>query len=714
MEDVKVTTTPEQKLPFFADILAIQSSRLIIVFIILFGLFVAFRENIFGITDNAYKLGFIYDALVAVTNFKGLPIILVLVPVLGAIIQVFFGQKYGFRRDLVVITMTFITVIIVFLMYPMARNGGITLSLPGLLGLGLSYHIDMLGYTVLFISTIIWFLVMVYAHEYMKREKNSTRFFFFIAFTYSAVLGTIMSGDLLTMFLYFEVMTFTSYMLVIHGQKEESYQAGYNYIIMGLIGGFLILAAMIMLYFHLGDLTFQTAITRLGELGNLRYWIIGLLIMGFGIKAGMAPVHVWLPRAHPVAPTPASALLSGIMIKVGAFGILRVATSFYFPSKDSVTDYLDPIWLTSQNIGAAIIWFGIITMAIGVFLALQQSHMKRMLAYHSVSQMGYIIMGVGIALYLGYRGAMGYSGALYHILNHALFKSLLFMVVGVVYYHTKEYDMYKLGGLWKKLPLTATVCLIACLGISGIPLFNGFISKSILHHGIFEAIEYGHPSFQVAETIFMVVSAGTVCSFIKLFYYTFLKKTENTYPTLRREYSTLDAGMATIALLIVFIGMFPRFLMNHFIIPALGQTTYDPYFINKYIVKLEYFTWSDLSSMAIVLAMGFAIFFLGTKFHWFHLKLPKWLSFEYIFFYPGYVITRNICMLLYGDHCPIDDKEVKQLQLDVGKISFTDRFVLTMNVFNRRYERSIINSDALIYTGFITAILIYMFVIGVI
>ena len=255
MEDVKVPTTPDQKLPFFADLLAIQSSRLIVVFILMFGLFVAFRENVFGITDNAYKLGFIYDALVAVTNFKGLPIILVLVPAIGAIIQVFFGQKYGFRRDLVVITMTFITVIIVFLMYPMARNGGITLSLPGLLGLGLSYHIDMLGYTVLFISTIIWFLVMVYAHEYMKREKNSTRFFFFIAFTYSAVLGTIMSGDLLTMFLYFEVMTFTSYMLVIHGQKEESYQAGYNYIIMGLIGGFLILAAMIMLYFHLGDLT---------------------------------------------------------------------------------------------------------------------------------------------------------------------------------------------------------------------------------------------------------------------------------------------------------------------------------------------------------------------------------------------------------------------------------------------------------------------------
>jgi formate hydrogenlyase subunit 3/multisubunit Na+/H+ antiporter MnhD subunit len=347
----------------------------------------------------------------------------------------------------------------------------------------------------------------------------------------------------------------------------------------------------------------------------------------------MAPVHVWLPRAHPVAPTPASALLSGVMIKVGAFGILRVATSYYFPPKNQVTDYLDPIWKTSENIGAAIIWFGIITMAIGVFYALQQSNMKKMLAYHSVSQMGYIIVGIGIAVYLGYRGAMGYTGAIYHIINHGLFKSLLFMVVGVVYYHTHEYDMYKLGGLWKKLPLTATVCLIACFGISGIPLFNGFISKSILHHGLIEAFEYGDPSFKFAEIMFMIVSAGTVCSFIKLFYYVFIQKTDNTYPDLKRSYTSLDSALATIGLFIVLIGLFPRFLLEHFIIPAMNPTTYDPEFIVHYIGHMKFFTGEDLLSMLYVLIGGALIFVLGTKFNWFHLKIPKWLSLEYLFFY---------------------------------------------------------------------------------
>lgn len=692
------------------DQMTIQSSTLIILFFVMLLLFVGFRVNFLGMTDHRESLGFLYTLFDGLSHFKGLPMVLIAMPMMGSIIQAIFGHKASFSRDRVVILMTFLTIVIVFLMYPMASLSGLHLELPGILGLGLSFHIDMLGYTVLFISAIIWFLVMVYAHEYMKKERNCTRFFFFMGLTYGAVLGTIMSGDLLTMFLFFEIMTFTSYMLVIHGQKDESYQAGYNYIIMGLIGGFLILAAMLMLYFTLGDLTFQSAIVRLGELGSLRYWIMGLLVLGFGIKAGMAPVHVWLPRAHPVAPTPASALLSGIMIKVGAFGILRVATSYFFPSKTSVTDYLDPIWFTIENIGVMIIWFGIITMAVGVFLALQQGHMKRMLAYHSVSQMGYIIMGVGIALYLGYRGAMGYAGAMYHILNHALFKSLLFMVVGVVYYHTKEYNMYKLGGLWKKLPLTTTVCLIACLGISGIPLFNGFISKSILHHGIVEAFEYGHPSFRFAEILFMIVSAGTVCSFIKLFYYVFLQKTENTYPDLKRTYTTLDSALVGLAVMIILIGVFPRFLMDHFIIPALNQTTYDPYFINKYIVNLSYFTLSDLTSILIALAGGFAIFFLGTKFHWFHLHLPKWFSVEYLFFFPAYILMKNVCRLMYGDHCPIDELEIKKLSSEDSNIGFIERFIVTMNVFNRRYERSIIASDALIYTGFVTMILLYMFI----
>lgn len=691
-----------------------KSTSLVLCMLLLLLFFIGFTSNWFGMYDYFVTFDRLSAFFVDFTHLPYFPVVLICIPLIGAFFQIIYRKSPSTKRDWIVIFMTFLTFVLTMLMYPVAKEGGIVLNIPHVMGIGLSFKVDMLAFIMLMITTIMWFLVMVYAHEYMNREKHSHRFFLFMALTYSSVLGTIMAGDLLTMFLFFEIMTIASYVLVTHSQKEESYEAGYNFIFMGLIGGFSILIAMLLLYFHVGDLRFESAIAILSEKGSIKYWIMGLLIFGFGIKAGMAPVHVWLPRSHPVAPTPASALLSGIMIKVGAFGILRVATSYFFPAQGEVSDYLDPLWLTTENIGAIIIWIGIITMTLGVFFALQQSNMKKMLAYHSISQMGYIVMGIGVALYLGYRGAMGYAGAVYHIINHALFKSLLFMVVGVVYYHTREYDMYKLGGLWKKLPLTGTVCLIACLGISGIPLFNGFISKSILHHGIVEAYKYGSQEFFYAELIFIVVSAGTVCSFIKLFYYVFLRKTGNDYSKLKIEYNNLDIAMAAIAVLIILIGLNPSYILDRFITPQLFKTTYDPYFIDHYIVHLHFFTSGDLLTMLYVVVLGFIIFFLGTKFHLFHLHFPKWLKLEFILFYPINFFMRRACKLMYGDQCPIDTGPLSKMALKNNEnVGFLERFVTMTHVFNRRYETNIIKSDAFIYTSFLTIILIFMIIMHV-
>jgi len=709
-QPAKTLQKPKKLIPirkFFGNFTFVSTS---LVFLTLFflGIFIAYTKNQLGFFSIFQQIRWFNDVLVFLSQMEIMPIVLVFIPIIGGIEQLVFGIRSSHKRDLVVIFTVFLTILLVMLSYPKALDGGIHFEIPGILGLGLSFHIDMLGFVMLLITSLLWFFVMVYAHEYMKKERHVNRFFVFMALTYSAVLGTIMAGDLLTLFLFLEIMTFTSYMLVTHGQKEESFNAGYNYIFMGLLGGFAILIAIFLLYFHVGDLRFSSAISALQEKGPIQYWIIGLLIFGFGIKAGMAPVHVWLPKAHPVAPTPASALLSGIMIKVGAYGILRVATSYFFPSNEDLASNLPSAWQTSQTIGAAVIWIGIITMAIGVFLALQQSHIKRMLAYHSISQMGYILMGIGVALYLGYKGAMGYSGALYHIINHALFKSLLFMVAGVVYFHTRESDMYKLGGLWRKLPLTASVCLIASLGIAGMPFFNGFISKSILHHAIVEAHQYGNPSFFYAEMIFMIISAGTVCSFIKLFYYVFLRKMPEKYKSITPEYNSLDTSLLVVALLIVAIGLNPRYILDTFITPQLYHTTFDPAFIHKYIEGLTFFTSSDLLTMLIVIVLGTLIFLVGTKFHLFHLKLPAWLRMEYLFFYPVHFLMRQACILMYGRQCLLDPVEVERLKIKDHNLGLIERFVIMSNTFNKKYENTIIKSDSLIYTGFITAILLFM------
>ena len=317
-----------RKIKAFLDHFTWRSSGLVILMLFLLMSFVGITNNWFGLYDLISGVEGFNRFFVEFTHLNIFPLVMIGIPLVGALLQVTYKNKSSLKRDWTVIFMTFLTIPLTMIMYPAAKEGGIYLEFPGFMGLGISFDVDMLGFTMLMITSIIWFIVMVYAHEYMKREDNSNRFFLFMAITYSAVLGTIMAADLLTMFLFFEVMTIASYVLVTHHQKDESYEAGYNFIFMGIIGGFSILVAMLLLYFNVGSLKFESALSALYPLRNLKYWIMGLLIFGFGIKAGMAPVHVWLPRAHPVAPTPASALLSGIMIKVGAFGILRVATAY--------------------------------------------------------------------------------------------------------------------------------------------------------------------------------------------------------------------------------------------------------------------------------------------------------------------------------------------------------------------------------------------------
>jgi len=692
------------------DRMAKINTILVAIAMFLLLVFVGYASNWFNV-KSSFIVSEMYTYLLEARWIQFMPIIIFSIPMIGAVIEALVAKNSIEFRDKSVIYMGLLTLFLVVFLYPIALADVIRLEIANVLALGISFRLDMLSYSVLLLTSFVWFFVMIYAHEYMKKEQKSTRFFFFLSLTYGSVLGAIMSGDLLTMFLFFEIMTVVSYMLVIHGQNDASYKAGYNYIIMGLIGGFLILTALFLVYFNLGTLKFESMIEELSTMGNLKYWIMGLLVFGFGIKAGMAPVHVWLPRAHPVAPSPASAILSGVMIKVGAFGIIRVASTYYFPSKDVVTSINDPIWLTAQNIGAIIIWTGIITMTIGVFLALQQANMKKMLAYHSVSQMGYIVTGIGVALYLGYQGAMGYSGALYHIINHALFKSLLFMVAGVVYYHTHQLDMYKLGGLWKKLPFTTLVFIVAALGISGVPLFNGYVSKTILHHGITEAYHYGSSSFIAAEVMFIIVSAGTACSFIKMGYYVFFKKSDNDYSKIPYDYSSHDIALWAMAVIIILIGISPRFILNHLIVPQLNMTTYDPYFISHYILSLNVFAFSDLLITLGILILGLIIFVTGKKYNLFHIHLPKWFSVEYIFFLPAYLFMKNLCRLLYGDKCPYNEIDFKKLsEKDIEKVGFIDRFIITTNVFNRRYESSIIRADAMIYSVALVLVFIFLFI----
>lgn len=569
--------------------------------------------------------------LSAPLRYRHWPLTLLTMTLLAGPVAARVGKRVSeHARDVLLLMVYVVSVMMIVAMFPQINSAGTTASIPGVLGYGLHFRVDMLSWIMLIVSSVLWLVVGMYARDYMPIEHHRDRFYIFLMLTYSGVLGTVMAADILTLFLFFELMTFASYLLVAHKETSDSIIAGSRYIYMGIAAGLTILLGIVLMQFYTSHLDFILLAQDLRDAGPVQYVIAALLILGFGLKAGMLPLHIWLPRAHPVAPTPASALLSGLLIKTGTYGILRVVTSFFMPAFETAAGRGDVLWTLSYNEGAVLIWIGIATMAVGVFMALQQSEMKKMLAYHSISQMGYIIMGIGVASYLGYIGAMGFAGSVYHTINHALFKSLLFMVVGVVYINTGQTDMYRLGALWKRMPVTALICLVAALGITGMPGFNGFASKTILHHAIDEAWHYGHYSFRSAEMIFTVVSAGTVGSFIKFYYYIFLRKP----PEGRDVYvgrvgsGTMQVAMGTAAVLILFIGLFPGLVLNALVIPAVRTFNYDPAFIDSYLEGLVFFNRIDLWNALVVYLLGALIFATGMRFGLFHLHAPRWMQLE--------------------------------------------------------------------------------------
>ncbi|ABR50231.1 NADH dehydrogenase (quinone) [Alkaliphilus metalliredigens QYMF] len=587
-----------------------------------------------------------------------LPTIIIIFGLVEALIIPFLGGKRRFIRRLSVKVMILMTTILMISAYGEVQKGPIIYEIANVFGNGIIFKIDYLNYTLMLFAGLMWLIVSIYSSVDVKNIGRERSFFFFFTITYISTLGTLMAGDLLSFFLFFEIMTFSSYALMVHRRGTEIIEAGNTYIYMGIIGGLSILSGILMLSAYTQSYEWVNLAEKFSQMGMIKYIISGLFIFGFGVKAGMVPFHFWVPKIYVGAPISVNALSSGILMKVGAYGILRVVVTILSTSQEVAVSAEAIVWSTSENLGVVIIWLGILTMVVGVFMALQQANMKRMLAYHSVSQMGYIIMGIGVAAYLGYQGAMGFSGSLYHMVNHGLFKALLFMVAGAVYMRTKELDMYQLGGLWRKMPFTAFVALIAVFGITGMPGFNGFASKSILHHAIIEAYEYGHPSFRYAEMLFTLVSAGTVCSFLKFYGFIFLGKCPEEHQKIEGDDPKMSLAMGILAMLIVLIGLNPSVFLNIMIIPGLMSFTYDPAFIDKYIVGMNFWNSQDLISMVGVYALGTGIFIVGLKYHLFHLHLPKWLNAEKFLYkpvtdfceeFPNYCVQRFEKRMIFGD-----------------------------------------------------------------
>ncbi|MEW5920074.1 MAG: monovalent cation/H+ antiporter subunit D family protein [Bacillota bacterium] len=403
--------------------------------------------------------------------YKFLPVFMVLFPICMSVV-IFWVSRYSERlRNGLSVATTVVTFIAVAALYPpMAAGKVIAYTIFDILpGLGLSVRADILSFCLALISALVWMLVSIYSIDYMSHEHGTDRYYPIFIFVLGSCLGIFMAGDFFTLFVFFELMSLLSYVLVIHEETKEALRAGYKYLIMTIIGGLALFFAIVIVFELAGSVSLSEG-TLVAVPSTMALLAFINFLIGFGMKAGMFPLHVWLPDAHPVAPSPASALLSGIMLKTGAYGLLRVIfTVFNIPL------------IQEARWDIIVLVLAVITILLGSAVALTQEDLKRRLAYSSVGQMGYVILGMVLFT------ERALIGDIFHIFSHALMKSTLFLAAGAIIWKTGLRNINDLHGIGRKMPLTMGAFTLAALAMIGIPPLNGFLSKLNLGMGALEA-----------------------------------------------------------------------------------------------------------------------------------------------------------------------------------------------------------------------------------
>ena len=372
------------------------------------------------------------------------------------------------------------------------------------------------------ITVYMWLYSSVFSFEYFEHEKeNIRRYALFTVITFLATAGVMMSSSFMTAFLCFEILSFSSTVWVIHEETKAAREAAYTYLFIAVAAGLILFMGLAILFFNIGSLEFERIRTVLAapDFKNQKaVFTAGILItLGFGAKAGIFPLHIWLPKAHPVAPAPASALLSGILTKVGIYGILMTVL-YCLPD--------------NYHFGILLLILALITMFLGALLALFSTNLKRTLACSSMSQMGFILTGLAMYVLLNTVGEnegaeAALSGAYLHMLNHSCLKLTLFMAAGAVFMNTEKLDLNEIRGFGRNKPLLKTAFLLGALGIGGIPLFNAYVSKTLIHEAITEGIRemVMLSSFlRAAEWIFLISGGFTLAYMTKLFIAIFIEK----------------------------------------------------------------------------------------------------------------------------------------------------------------------------------------------
>ncbi len=396
---------------------------------------------------------------------------------------------------------------------------------------GVTMVFDALSTLMLVTVNLISLLVVVYSLHYINRYTDTWKFYSLLMLMITGLNGVIVSGDLFTLYVFLEIASLSAYALVAFGTETEDLEAAFKYAIMGTMASVFILLGIALLYSYTSTLNMADmgSVLSAKPPGLIIYFVVVLFLVGFGLKAAIVPFHSWLPDAHPSAPAPISAMLSGVVIKtLGIYALARVMFN---------------VLGIVQKALAVLLILGAISMVIGALLAIIQRDMKRMLAYSTISQIGYISFALGIGT------PLAIIGCLFHLVNHAVAKSLLFLNSGAVEYATDTRDMSKLGGLGKRMPITMCTSLIGSLSISGIPPLAGFWSKLLI---ILAAVQAGHP---LLALIAVLASIVTLAYYLRFQGLTFFGALRGTLDKVREAPLSMSLCVIILALLCVAGGL---------------------------------------------------------------------------------------------------------------------------------------------------------------
>ena len=535
--------------------------------------------------------------------------LIIFMPIVSAFLSYFLGRKSKKARDIFACAFTIAEFMMCLLLFLLGEESiGTKVVLPEICGMGLSFTVD--GFRMIYsvIAAGMWMMTTLLSKEYFAHYRNRNRYYLFLLMTLGATEAIFLSADLYTTFIFFEIMSMASYVWVAQEEKKEALRAAATYLAVAVIGGMVLLMGIFLLYHEAGTLE----IAKLYEAcqGKNVYPAVLCMLVGFGAKAGLFPLHIWLPKAHPVAPAPASALLSGILTKTGVFGVLVISAQ---------------ILRYDETFGALMLMLGTVTMFLGALLAVFSINLKRTLACSSVSQIGFIFVGVGMQGLLAEANTLAVRGTFLHMLNHSIFKLVLFMIAGVIYMNIHRLDLNAIRGFGYKKPLLAGVYLAGALGIGGIPFFSGYISKTLLHESIVEYIhELEHGAMVSAyfsigdmkgiEAIFLISGGLTLAYMCKLFVAVFLEK--NTDANLQKKYLEKSVYMqpasvfalTVSAVVIPVLGMLPYLTMDKLADLAQGFMG-----VSHAGHAVSYFTWTNLKGSVISVAIGMVVYFVVVR-----------------------------------------------------------------------------------------------------